>query len=158
MGGRHAPLAPVHRLADFCDLAIELKDAGAQHVAHVVVARDGQSAVVPPFVGIADLVGQGVQLLQRLLLGRRRHPGQAIDVLLHGFFNLLHHFLGALLGLGREGALHVGLAQGFTQIVVRVTHTALPARFELLRPAQGLAEEIEIGVHKCRGEIGRVGM
>ena len=63
-----------------------------------------------------------------------------------------------LAGLRAESALHVSLAQDLAEIVVDVTDAALPARFEFLRPTQGLAEEIEIGVHKCRGEIGSVGM
>ena len=58
------------------------------------------------------------------------------------------NFLRALPGLGREGTLHVGLAQGLTQVVIGVTHTALPARLELLGPGQRLAKEIEIGVHE----------
>ena len=82
MGGV-MPHSPIDRLADLRQLAVEFEFSRALDVAHFVAAHDFQLAVVAPLVGIPNLVGHGVQLVQRLLLGRGRHPGQALDVLLH---------------------------------------------------------------------------
>ena len=99
-----------------------------------------------------------MQFFERLLFGLRRHPRQPLDVALHGLFDLPHHFLGALLGLRRERPLHISLAQGLSQIIVCVADAALPARFELLGSSQSLAEEIKVGIHKRRGQVGRIRM
>src|SRR5208283_4389381 len=64
-GGRcHAPLAAIHGLADFVDLAEILEDDRALAVAVFVTTIHGELRVVPPVVGITDLVGYRVQLFQ----------------------------------------------------------------------------------------------
>ena len=67
-GRRHVPFLAVHGLADLVQLALELELVGAETVAHGVVALDHDAGIVAPVVRIADLVGDGLQLDQGLLL------------------------------------------------------------------------------------------
>ena len=66
----------------------------------------------------------------------------------HGVFDFLHHLLCALLGVGTEVSLHVGLPQRFAEIVVHIANAALPSRLEFLGSLQGLAIEIKVGIHE----------
>ena len=61
--------------------------------------------------------------------------GRAVDVLLHGAFDFLHHLQRCCLASGLKCLLHVGLAQGFAEIVVDILDAALPARLQFLRAA-----------------------
>ena len=91
-GGRsHVPFIAIDGLADFRQPAVKLKPGGAFRVADVVAANDLQRAVVAPFVGIADFIGDGVELGQRLFFGGRSHPGEGLDLTLHGGFDLFHY-------------------------------------------------------------------
>ncbi len=90
-GRRHAPLRGIDRLADLVAVARLLEGGGAARVAEGVAADDADRGVVAPVLGVPDLVGDGGELLQRLLLGGLRHPGQAADVLLERLLEGGHH-------------------------------------------------------------------
>ncbi len=121
-------------------------------------ADDGDGAVVAPFVGITDLVADGVELGQRLLLGGGAHPVELLDAHGHGVFDLLRHLNGRGLQLRRKSLANVLLPQRFAQLVVDVLDAALPARLQFLRATQILAIEIEILVNERRGKIGGAGI
>ncbi len=106
----HFPLAAIHRLTDLGQLTAKFEFAGAKHIAHFVVASNSERAVIPPLVGIADLVGDSMKFFQRMLLGRGRHPGERIDVLPHGIFDFFHHLLRSLLGFRTEILFYIDLA------------------------------------------------
>ena len=146
---RHAPLAAVERLADLREPAPRLEQVGARHVAGEVIAPDVHGSVVAPFVRVSDLVHDGVQLFQGLLLGRRAHPLDPVEVVLHRLFDLLRHVQGLLFQLGAEGAAHELLAERFAQLRVDQRYAALPARLQLRHSVKGLAEEIKVFVHEC---------
>src|SRR6185312_9691068 len=65
---RHLPLRLVKRLADLLDFTIHFKFVGAKGVAQSFSTDNFQRAVIPPFIGIANLVLDGLQLDQGLLL------------------------------------------------------------------------------------------
>ena len=136
--------------------ALDLEHLGPARVAEEIVAADGDGAVVLPLVGRADLARvEGLELGQRLLLGRRRHPGQARDVLAQGGGEGLDHLVHARLALGAESLLDVDAAEGVAQVAVGELHAALPARLDFLRAAQVLPVEAEVLLDEGRAQIGR---
>ena len=156
-GRRHVPLLAIHRLADFREPAVKLEPGRAFRVSNFVSAHDLQRTVVAPGVGITDLVRNRTQLRERLLLGRRSHPGQSLDLALHGRFDLLHNFQRCLFRLRTEVPRYIRLAQRFSQVVVDVIGAALPAGRKFLLSAQSLAVEIKVFFHECRGQAqGRI--
>src|ERR1039458_7274047 len=88
---RHTPFRTIERLADLSELASRLELRGTHDVAIEIVALYGDCAVVAPAVRIADLVDNGVEFHERLMLGRRTHPGQILQVRTHRLFNLRRH-------------------------------------------------------------------
>ena len=125
------------------------------HVADKVAGLDVDGTVVAPFVGISDLVHDGVQLFERLLLGGGAHPRQRVDVLRHGLLDLRGHVGGFLFQFGAEGASHEFLAERFAELLVHQADATLPSRTKLWNAAQCLAEEVEILVHKFVRQVGR---
>ena len=69
MGGDISHSRVVDGLADFIELAVVLEGIGAHLVPGGVVGRDGELGVVAPLVGVADLVGDGVELFAGAGLG-----------------------------------------------------------------------------------------
>ena len=51
--------------------------------------RDGEGGVVAPLVGVADLVGDGVELLLGANLGGGGHPVELVDVAIHGVLDVV---------------------------------------------------------------------
>ena len=153
-GRRHAPLALVERLPDAIHLAAELELVGALRVAERIAARDRQRTVVAPLVRVADLVGHGMKLDDRLLLGGIAHPRQAVDVLLHRGFELAHHLQRVLLGRRSEGFLHKGLAEHFAEIAVGVLDAPPPPRLQLFGSRERRTVEAEVLVDEGRGQHG----
>src|SRR5208283_5976763 len=89
-GGRsHAPLQMVDGLADLVELAVVLEGVGAHLVSGGVVGRDDEFGVVAPLVGVADLVGDGGELLVGARLGGGRHPVDLVDVAAHGGLDVM---------------------------------------------------------------------
>ena len=90
---------------------MKFEDVGSLRIAHRIAAYDVQGAVVAPLVGIADTVGNGLQLHQRLLLGIGAHPRKILNILSQGFFQRVDHREGALLAFGPERFFHIFLAE-----------------------------------------------
>src|ERR1700687_3416473 len=88
---RHPPFRAIERLADLSELASRLELSGTHYVAIEIVAVDDNGAVVAPAVRIAHLVDDRIEFYERLMLGRRTHPGQTLDVFAHRLFNLRRH-------------------------------------------------------------------
>ena len=89
------PFLLIHRLADLGELAIVFKFISPRGIAQGIAAHYFQLGVVAPFIGIADLVGDGFELHQGLLLGVGRHPGQIFNVFAERRFQSLDHLHGA---------------------------------------------------------------
>ena len=114
------------------------------------------AAVVAPGVGVADLVANGVQLGESLLLGFRAHPIQLLDSKRHGVFDCVGHFERGGFRLRREGRANVSLAKRFAEIRVDVAHATLPSRLNLFAPRRYLAIEVEVFVDEGGGKFGGV--
>ena len=97
----------------------------------MVTAHDLEGTVVAPPVGIADLIGDGVQFGERLLPGRLLHPGQGLDLSLHCGFDALDHGERVLLGLGAKVASDISLAKRFSEVSIDIVGATLPARRQL---------------------------
>ena len=104
---------------------------------------------------MADLVGHAVQLLERLRLGLGRHPAEAVDVVFHRRLDLLHHAQRAGARVGGEVLRDVDLAERLAQVAIDAVDAALPARLQLLRAGERLAEELEVGVDERRAQVRR---
>jgi len=152
-GGRgHAPLGLVGGLADLFDLAL-VEDAGdAGEVAVEIVTGNGDGAVVAPFLGIAHVVGDGVQLGDGGLLGVLAHPGETADVFAHGLFQVVDELSDLGLGIRAEGELDILFAQEVAQTAVygrNATGLTWPG---LRHAGEGALPEIEVLVLKCFGQ------
>src|SRR5208283_146159 len=62
----HAPLSTVHWLANFVDAPLVFELAGAFYVSCKIISLDFQRAVIAPFIRIADLVPDTMQLFEGL--------------------------------------------------------------------------------------------
>src|ERR1019366_8810057 len=126
--------------------ATGLEGGSASRVAGVIVAFDDYRAVIPPGVGISDVVDDGGQLYVRLLLGGVGHPGQLPDVAVHGLLDGLHHSDGARLIVRPKYLVHIKLAQGHAEATVGGADATLPARLNFLLPGHVLAIELKVFV------------
>ena len=108
-------------------------------VAEEIVAHDGHLAVVAPFLGIAHVVGDGVQLDDGRLLGGLGHPRKRLDVAAQGLFERLHQLRDLGLGVGAEGRLDVLLPQQIAERAVHRGGAAVGARARLLDARRGSA-------------------
>ncbi|MNH16795.1 hypothetical protein D3C79_764450 [compost metagenome] len=150
------PLVPVHRLAEAGQVVGVFEGAGPLQVAHQIVLADLDGAVILPLVRVADLGPELGEFGQGLGLGGRRHPVQLLDALAVGGAQVLHQLLHAGLGLGREVALHIELADRLTQQIVKHPERTLPGGALLGGTAQGGAEEGEVLAVGLAVEIGGV--
>src|SRR6185437_4047121 len=157
-GWAHAPLFLVERLADFIPVAMNLESAGALGITKKIAALDDDCAVVTPFVGVADLVGDGLQLYFRFFLGFRSHPVKALDIIAQGGLQFLNHLQHAVFTFLAEGFIDIRLTQGFAKKPVGGLDAALPAGLQLLLATKILAEEFKIGVDEFVGKHGRSGI
>ena len=140
---RHAPFGLVRRLAEFGHIVGHIPGAGTAQILKIGLGRiDVEGAVILPLVGIADLDGEGCELLMRLDLGGVAHPVERINVLAKGGTQVLHEGDHLLLGSLREIALDIHLADGFAENAVRDAHRPLPTGFLLLGPGHLAAEEV----------------
>ena len=152
----HAPLGRVRRLAELGQVVRHVPGAGGAQVLVVAQGRiDGEGAVVLPLVRVADLHGEGGELLAGLGLGGVGHPVQGVDVLAEGDLQILHQVEHLLLGALREELGNVHLADGLAEDAVGHAHGALPARFLLGDAAHLGAEEVEAGGVEVVGQGAR---
>jgi len=93
-----------------------------------------------------------MQFGQRVLLGLGTHPGKLLNVRGHGLLHLAGHGLRLLLHLRTKRPADELLAESFAELPIDQPDATLPARPELRDSAQRLAEEIEVLVHKGRGQ------
>ena len=135
-----------------------LKAAGAHHVGVIAVVCDIEGAVITPFVGIADFHVEGGKLVQGVLLGHVGHPSGSLDALAEGPLQVLHQLFHAGLGLRREVALHIHLAESLAQTAVHRADDTFPAGLVLLLAGEHLAVKLEIGIHKLIAQIGSSGI
>src|SRR3546814_15235740 len=68
----------------------------------LVVALDLERRIIAPSVRIADLRGEGSELLVRLGLGFGRHPVEFVDPRAHRGDDVLDELIGGGLRLGRK--------------------------------------------------------
>ena len=152
--GRHLPFTPVHRPAQLGQVPVEVPGPGGQDIGQMAAAVHGQGRVILGAVGVADLHGQGVQLGQRPLPGGPAHPGQLADPSRQGGAQVVHHGQHPGLGLGREGPLHVELAQQLRHGLVGGQEHAPPSRQGCLGPLEDPAIEVEAGLVEAGAQIG----
>ncbi len=125
-GRGHGPFGLVRGLADLLDAAADADHLRrAQRVAEVIVARDGHLAIVAPLLGRAHVIGDGLQLHQRRLLGLFASSTAAPWMSLPMDFSRASTSLRDLrLGVGAERHLDVLLAQQVAQRAVHRRHAA----------------------------------
>src|ERR1700691_1031373 len=103
---RHLPFGTIERFSDLGQLALGLELDRALRVTVIIAALDAHIAVITPMVRIANLVDDGVELGERLALGRGAHPYESLDVLAHRLLDLPSHVERSILGRRAEGARH----------------------------------------------------
>ena len=155
---RHEPFAAVHRSAELVDVALMLELVGAHDVAGEVATLDDQRRIVAPLVGIADLGREGGELGPRARLGLRRHPGEVLDAAVHRGEDIVHQPVGRGLGLGREVALDIILADLLAHRARDERDAALPEVLVLGRAVERGAVKGEMRVDERVREIGGVGV
>src|SRR6202011_2196197 len=143
-GRSHVPLSMIDGLVDLRQLPVELKLPRPQDIPDLLSADDFEFAIVPPPVGIADLVGHCMQLLNSTRLGAGTHPWQRIDILRHCSFNFSHHLESLPFGLAAEIFVDISLSQRLAKIVVYILRAALPPRLNLFRTRENPSMEIKI--------------
>ena len=155
----HAPLAMVYGLADFVQLAVVFKRGGAEGVAEGIFRFDEHCRIVAEVVGVTDFVGDAVQLLFSANLGGGAHPVQAVEVAIHGGFNIADHFEHLLLAVAGEVLPNVDLTERLAQSSVYGVAAALPAfalRFSAVQLATVEVEVLRIeALRKVAGVRGK---
>ena len=118
-----------------------------------VVAPDLQRRVILPLIGIADLRGEGGQLLVRARFRLRRHPLERIDPLAQGGAQIRHQLLHLRLRFRREVRGNIELPDLLAERAVHFIHRALPALALLRLAAQRLSVEREARVIEALRQI-----
>ena len=151
----HMPLVTVNGLAGLVGNPLVVRKEACGH--HVLIEAlggiDGQLAVVSPFVGIANLDIELIQLLVGIGLGGVAHPRLGIDALSEADLQVVHQLFHHLLGLGGEVALAVHLAEGLAHGTLHLVSGALPQGIVFLAAAHSLAEEVEVGLTDVISQI-----
>ena len=154
---RHRPLPRVDRLAQAAQLPVVLEGSTRHAVLGVGGSADAQRRVVAPLVGVADLVREAGELLERLGLGVIGHPFSATNCIAHRHQQLVDHLLATVLGVLGEGGGHVELGDLLADVGARGVEHALPARPLLLLTAKRAPEEVERLVRERWRQRTRVG-
>src|SRR5579862_3885026 len=94
--------------------------------------------------GIADLVFNPLQLDDGLFFRSWRHPTDSLNIVLHGMFDVMHHFERPRPALRRKSAIDISLAEGLTQITVGALYAAAPPRLIFFLAGECVGKEIEI--------------
>src|SRR5689334_18913551 len=87
----HAPFRAIYGLADLIDVSLAFKFVGTVPVAEVVVIDNLYRRIISPLIRISNLVRNGMQLDERLLLCFRAHPSNGLNVVSHLVFDFAHH-------------------------------------------------------------------
>ncbi len=103
-------------------------------------------------IRITDFVSNHVQLRLCLDLRLGVHPGQRVDVIVHGGFDVVDHLHGRFLIRRREILLRVDLAESLAEGPISRLHTALPAGALLGLAAQLASVEVELLLVHCFGQ------
>ncbi len=151
---RHVPLGFIYGLAKVAE-AVVLRKLG--HTLQVLIIRNGcadvQVGIVAPCIGVADLDGDGIQLLDSTRFGGVGHPSERLDTLAQGVLQVLDKRQHALLVLLGEVLLDIHLADCFAHGAVDDTDGTLPKRTRLLTTGEHLAVEIEVFVVNLGGQV-----
>ena len=152
---RHVPLVAIDGLVELgANHLLDLPFVACQDVAQVAVANL-QGGVVFPLIGVAHLHVEGVELVLCHLLRLVAHPVLHGDTLAERHLQVGHQALHALLGCGREEALHIELSQGLAQCAFDRRDGTLPARTVLLLAAHGGAVEGKVHGTALVIDVGR---
>src|SRR3954453_9268827 len=119
------PVILVDGLADFIELTLEIKFVGAQRISQSVSANDFYTGVVAPLVGVADSVGDCLQLNLSLLARLWRHPGKSLDVLSERLLDCVHHLEGSFFAASPEGKLDIFLSHSLAEVAIGVVDATL---------------------------------
>ena len=145
----HAPFGAVNGFAPFLQVLFLMPHAD---VVHVLIVReigvDLHCAVVFPFVGITDLHGECVELLDSIELGVIAHPVKIDDMFAEcraEVLNKTDHIVFRRLG---EVFLNIELTNGLAHGSFCCAERTLPAWTLLLNAAHHLAE-----LKRCIGEV-----
>ena len=107
-------------------------------------------------VGVADADDDGLDLLQRLFLGRWRHPRDRLDALGEGGLDVFDHALNLGLGRRREIFVDIGLADRVLERVAGRVERQLVARALLRRPASAVPLNAKLASRNAFGRtLGR---
>ena len=118
-----------------------------------VAGRDDEFGVVAPLVGIADLVGDGGELLLGAHLGGGRHPVDLVDVAAHGGLDVVDHLQHFGLAVAGEVLVDVDLAERLAECSVDGAGAALPAGAMLRLAFEDAAVEVEVLVVQGLGQV-----
>src|SRR5579864_7895383 len=155
-GGRgHAPLAAVHGLADFGEVARGFKLRGAKGVRYVRAAIDFERGVIAPLIGIADLDGEGFEFFDGCFARGRAHPRKSLQVVAERGEEIVDEVESAGFGFRREILLDVNLAESFANLLIHGGSAPLPARADFLGAGQDAAIESKIFLYEGVGEQSR---
>ena len=146
----HEPLAAIHGLPELCPLVFRVESGCHRHILQQGCPTQGESGVVAPPVGVADLRHEGVELGQCPLTRGFAHPlrsGQSIAIGIEESRNEGIHFFFVR---GREMAFHPDAPHGLTQEAVHQGKRTLPAGAQFFCSRQRAPVERKACVNKIR--------
>ena len=147
------PFRLVDRLADFGIIVCAIPLGGLVDILQIAARGvDSDAGIVFPLVRIADLDGEGGELLMSTLLGLVAHPGEAVDMLAESHTEILHKILHILLVLLREILLDIELADSLAKHGVGDRHRSFPAGFLLLLAGEHTVIEFEVSLLESLAE------
>ncbi|CAB4933943.1 unannotated protein [freshwater metagenome] len=155
---RHEPFVAIDRSAELVEITLIVGFVAAAVVAEQIVGGDVDARVVAPAVGVADLGGELVQLVQGFAARLRAHPFELGDVAAVGLGEVVDEHLHACLRVRREVAFDVELADGLAEDVLYERDAALPALAVLLGSGQRRSVERKVLVDECAGQERGPGM
>ena len=143
--GGGIPRLTVDRLADRGELLpVRLQARGGD--GRVKGIADRHVLVRVPDIGVTDLDGHQLQLLDRLELRLLAHPGGVQDALAKGRDEIADQFFDLRLRLGREGDFHIRLAERVREEVLGGVERGLLVRSGLADAAQDALELLRDGL------------
>ena len=149
----HTPLIAVDGLVDLAEHIIHIELVAANDVGIVAVVLDFKSAVVTPFVGIANLYVDSAELSVCVGLGLIGHPSSHIDALSKSLDKVVDEDLHTLFGLCGEILLDIEFAKSLTHSAVNDVGDAFPTGTVDFLAAHLLAVEVELSIDEVVAEV-----
>ena len=140
----HEPLVAIYRLVELrANHLLDFPLVAGKNIAQITIANL-KFGIVLPFVGVAHLHIEGIQLLLSHFLGFVAHPLLNLDALAKGNLKVGNKALHTFLGFWGEETLDIELTKCFAQASFNSGYCTLPTWTVLCLSAHGSAVESKI--------------